>query len=47
MIVWGDFTNIWGNKRSEKERRKEKYTQMNVESKRIARRDKKTFFFLN
>ena len=31
MIVWGGFTNFWGKKRSEKERRKEKYTQMNVE----------------
>ena len=31
MIVWGGFKNIWGKKKSEEERRKEKYTQMNAE----------------
>ena len=41
MVVWGDLTNSWEKKRSEGE--KEKYTHLNAEFQRIARRDKKAF----
>ena len=40
MAVWGGLTNSCEKKRSEKER----YTHLNAEFQRIARRDKKTFF---
>ena len=40
MVVWGGFTNIWGKKRSERER----FTQPDVEFQRRAKRQKKTFF---
>ena len=40
MVVWGDLTNIWEKKgKGEKER----YTHLNAEYQRIARRDKKVF----
>ena len=39
MAVWGGLTNSCAKKRSEKER----YTHLNVEFQRIARRDKKAF----
>ena len=39
MAVWGGLTNSWGKKRREKER----YTHLNAEFQRIARRDKKAF----
>ena len=40
MIVWGDLTNSCEQKRSEEQRRKERYTHLNVEFQRIAKRDK-------
>ena len=40
MAVWGGLTNSCEKKRSEKER----YTHLNAEFQRIARRDKKAFF---
>ena len=40
MAVWGGLTNSCEKKRSEKER----YTNLNAEFQRIARRDKKAFF---
>ena len=43
MAVWGDLTNSCEKKRSEKQRRKEKYTHLNANFQRIARRDKKAF----
>ena len=43
MVVWWGLTNSWGKKRSEGKREKEKYTHLNAEFQRIARRDKKAF----
>ena len=45
MAVWGGLTNSCGKKISEKQRRREKkrYTHLNAEFQRIARRDKKAF----
>ena len=43
MAVWGGLTNSCEKKRSEKQRKKEKYTHLNAEFQRIARRDKKAF----
>ena len=43
MAVWGGLTNSCEKKRSEKQRRKERYTRLNAEFQRIARRDKKAF----
>ena len=44
MAVWGGLTNSCEKKRSEKQRRKERYRHLNAEFQRIARRDKKAFF---
>ena len=41
MAVWGGLTNSSEKKRSEGE--KERYTHLNAEFQRIARRDKKAF----
>ena len=43
MAVWGCLTNSCEKKRSEKQRRKERYKHLNAEFQRIAR-DKKAFF---
>ena len=43
MAIWGGLTNSCEQKRSEKQRRKEKHKHLNVEFQRIARRDKKAF----
>ena len=43
MAVWGDLTNSCEKKRSEKQRRKKRYTHLNAELQRMARRDKKAF----
>ena len=43
MAVWGGLTNSCEKKRSEKQRRKGRYTHLNAEFQRIARRDKKVF----
>ena len=43
MTVWGGLTNSYEKKRSEKQREKERYTHLNEEFQRIARRDKKAF----
>ena len=43
MGVWGGLTNSLEKKRSEKQRRKERYTHLNAEFQRIARGDKKAF----
>ena len=40
----GGLTNSCEKKRSEKQRRKERYKRLNTEFQRIARRDKKVFF---
>ena len=44
MAVWGGLTNSCEKKRGEKQRRKERYKNLNAEFQRIARRDKKVFF---
>ena len=43
MAVSGGLTNGCEKKRSERQRKKERYTQLNAEFQRIARRDKKAF----
>ena len=43
MVVWGGLTNSWEKKRSKREGEKERYTHLNAEFQRIARRDKKAF----
>ena len=42
MAVWGGLTNSCEKKRSKKQGRK-RYTHLNAEFQRIARRDKKAF----
>ena len=41
MVAWGGLTNSFEKKRSKGE--KERYTHLNAEFQRIARRDKKAF----
>ena len=41
MVVWGGLTNSCEKKRSEKQGEKERYSHLNAEFQRIARRDKK------
>ena len=43
MTVWGGLTNSCEKKRCEKQGEKERYTHLNAEFQRIARRDKKAF----
>ena len=43
MAVWGGLTNSCEKKRNERQREKERYTHLNAEFQRIARRDKKVF----
>ena len=44
MAVWRGLTNSCDKKRSEKQRRKERYKRLNAEFQRIAKRDKKAAF---
>ena len=43
MVVWGGLRNSCAKKRSKRQRRKERYTHLNAEFQRIARRNKKAF----
>ena len=43
MAVQGGLTNSCEKKGTEKQRRKQRYTHLNAEFQRIARRDKKAF----
>ena len=45
VVVWGGLTNSWEKKRREAKGKgeKERYTYLNAEFQRIARRDKKAF----
>ena len=43
MAVWEGLTNSCEKKRSEKQRKKERYKHLNAEFQRIARREKKAF----
>ena len=47
MAVWGGLTHSCEEKRSENRGEKERYTHLNAEFQRIARRDKKAFFRIN
>ena len=43
MAVWGGFTNSCEKREAKSKGEKERYTHLNVEFQRIARRDKKAF----
>ena len=43
MVVWGGLTNSCEKKRSKRQGEKERYTHLNAEFQRTARRDKKAF----
>ena len=43
MALWGGLTNTYEQRRSERQRGKERYTHLNAEFQRIARRDEKAF----
>ena len=43
MVVWGSVTNSWEKKRSKRQREKGRYTNLNAEFQRIARKGKKAF----
>ena len=43
MVVWVGLTNSWEKKRLKRKRKKERYTHLNAEFQRIARRYKKAF----
>ena len=43
MVVWGGLTNSWEIREGKGKGEKEKYTHLNAEFQRIARRDKKAF----
>ena len=43
VVVGGGFTNSRGKKRSERQVRRERYTQLDTEFWKIARKDKKAF----
>ena len=43
MAVWGGFTNSCEKKEAKSKGEKERYTHLNAEFQRIARRDKKAF----
>ena len=44
MAVWGGLTNSYENREAKGKGEKERYTHLNAEFQRIARRDKKAFF---
>ena len=43
MVVWGGLTNSWEKKEAKDKGEKERYTHLNADFQRIARRDKKAF----
>ena len=47
MAVWECLTNNCEKKRMKSKGEKERYTQLNSEFQRIARRDKKAFLMIN
>ena len=44
MAVWGGLTNSCEKREAKSKGEKERYTHLNAEFQRIARRDKKAFF---
>ena len=47
IAVWGGLTNSCEKKRSERQGKKERYTHLNAEFQKIARRDKKPSSVIN
>ena len=47
MVVWAGLTNSCEKKRHKRQRRKGRYTHLNAESQRIARKDKKAYLMIN
>ena len=43
MLVWQGLTNSWEKKKAKGKGEKERYTHLNAEVQRIARRDKEAF----
>ena len=43
MVIWGDLINSWEKKNMRDKGEKERYTHLNAEFQRIARREKKAF----
>ena len=43
MVIWAALTNSWERRETKGQGEKERYSQLNPEFQRIARRDKKTF----
>ena len=43
MVVWGGLINSWERREAKGKGEKERYSHLNAEFQRIARRDKKTF----
>ena len=43
MVVWGGLTNSWEKRETKDKGEKERYTHLNAEFQRIARREKKAF----
>ena len=43
MVVWGELANSWEKRGVKGKGEKERYTYLNAELQRIARRDKKAF----
>ena len=43
MVVWGGLTNSWEKGEAKGKGEKERYTHLNAQFQRIARRDKKAF----
>ena len=43
MVVWGGLVNSWEKKKAKDKGEKERYTHLNAEFQRIAKRDKKAY----
>ena len=43
MVIWGGLTNSWEKREAKGKGEKERYTHLNAEFQRIARRDRKAF----
>ena len=45
VVVWGGLTNSWERREAKGKGEKERYTHLNAEFQRIARRNKKAFLY--
>ena len=43
MAIWGGLTQLWKKEKQKAKKKKERYTHLDAEFQRIARRDKKAF----